>query len=824
MFRNYLTVALRNLVRHRLNSLITVSGMAVGLACAIFILLFIRDELSWDRWLPGTERLYQAETTFTAPGRPPQDFAGTPFALGPAMKDGIPEVTGFTRLSVEWMTFTTGPKQFVEKVFAVDPNFFTVIRLPLVSGDPARLLAQPQSVVLSETAARKYFGDANPIGRTLDVNRPGCPTGVATCPTDALVFTVTGVFKDIPHNSQLEANLIVPNTSAADTQFREDRENWLATIAYNYVTLAPGANPQTVLAKLEPIIDREAGPRLLKFNIQQPGHTVEHLHLTPFLKVHLDGARYTGNLTPSGSWTTVYGVAAIGVLIVLMACFNFMNLATGQATLRAGEIAMRKTLGARRSQIVAQFLGEAVFLSLLALVFAVAAVEILLPAFDGFLERPIGFAELGDWRLVLLILGITVLAGLFSGFYPALVLSGFRPALVLGGGGEARGGSGVLRTVLVVAQFAVSIALGIATVVVFSQIDHARRLDLGFQRDNVVILFTSQLTTTERDSLMQELARNPGIEGVAQSNDVPFSGNNSIDIVQMPGRLEKITLNEMNIGPGYRAFYGIPLIAGRDFVRERADDQLPAGSDISIKGGRNMIVNEAAARRLGMTPSQIVGKDIIVGDVHETVVGVIGDTRFSGAREPVKPMLYYYTPQYAQTLSLRIRPDRLPETLAFVDRTWHAFSPTTAVSRRFLDQDFEALYSADERQGRMFGLFVGLAIFIAVLGLFGLAAFAAGRRTREIGIRKVFGARTGDVILLLLRQFSIPVLVANLIAWPLAWWYLNGWLQSFADRIALNPLYFVGVGAAALVIAWATVFAHTARVAAANPIKALRHE
>jgi putative ABC transport system permease protein len=461
---------------------------------------------------------------------------------------------------------------------------------------------------------------------------------------------------------------------------------------------------------------------------------------------------------------------------------------------------------------------------LLALVFAVAAVEILLPAFDGFLERPIGFAELGDWRLVLLILGITVLAGLFSGFYPALVLSGFRPALVLGGGGEARGGSGVLRTVLVVAQFAVSIALGIATVVVFSQIDHARRLDLGFQRDNVVILFTSQLTTTERDSLMQELARNPGIEGVAQSNDVPFSGNNSIDIVQMPGRLEKITLNEMNIGPGYRAFYGIPLIAGRDFVRERADDQLPAGSDISIKGGRNMIVNEAAARRLGMTPSQIVGKDIIVGDVHETVVGVIGDTRFSGAREPVKPMLYYYTPQYAQTLSLRIRPDRLPETLAFVDRTWHAFSPTTAVSRRFLDQDFEALYSADERQGRMFGLFVGLAIFIAVLGLFGLAAFAAGRRTREIGIRKVFGARTGDVILLLLRQFSIPVLVANLIAWPLAWWYLNGWLQSFADRIALNPLYFVGVGAAALVIAWATVFAHTARVAAANPIKALRHE
>jgi putative ABC transport system permease protein len=824
MFRNYLTVALRNLLRHRFSSLITISGMAVGLACAIFILLFIRDELSWDRWLPGTERLYQIESTVTPPGRAPQDYAMVPFPLGPAMKDEIPEVTGFTRLTVEWMTFTTGPKQFVEKVLAVDPSFFTVIRLPLVAGDPARLLAQPHSVVLSETAARKYFGDANPVGQTLQVSRPGCPIDVTTCPTDAVAYTVTGVFKDIPHNSQIAANIIIPHTSTDDSGYRYETEDWLSTDSYTYIQLAPGADPQAVLTKLEPIIDRGAGPRLRTYNIQAPGHSIEHLHLTPFLRVHLDGAAYRANLTPPGSWTTVYGVAAIGVLIMLMACFNFMNLATGQATLRAGEIAMRKTLGARRSQIVAQFLGEAVFLSLLALVFAVAAVEILLPAFDGFLERPIGFGEFTDWRLSLLVLAVTVLAGLFSGFYPALVLSGFRPALVLGGGGEARGGSGVLRTVLVVAQFAVSIGLGIATVVVFSQIDHARRLDLGFRRDNVVILFTGQLTVAANDSLMQELARHPGIEGVAQSNDIPFSGNNSVDIVRMPGQAEQITLNTMNIGPGYRAFYGIPLIAGRDFVRERADDQMPPGSDDSLKGGRNVIVNEAAAKRLGLTPRQAVGKDIILGTVHETIVGVIGDTRFSGAREPVKPMLYYYTPQDAKTLSLRIRPDRLPETLAFVDRTWHAFSPTTAVSRRFLDQDFEALYSADERQGRMFGLFVGLAIFIAVLGLFGLAAFAAGRRTREIGIRKVFGARTGDVILLLLRQFSIPVLVANLIAWPLAWWYLNGWLQGFADRIELNPLYFVGVGAAALVIAWATVFAHTARVAAANPIKALRHE
>ena len=824
MFSNYLTVALRNLLRHRLNSIITISGMAVGLACAIFIILFVRDELSWDRWLPGTERLYQAESTVTPPGRAPQNYAAAPFPLGAAMKDEIPEVTGFTRLTTAWMTFTTGPKQFVEKVAAVDPNFLMVIRLPLVSGDPARMLVQPQSVALSETTARKYFGSANPVGQTLEVSRPGCPTGVTTCPTDAIPFTVTGVFKDIPHNSQIAANIIIPNTSVAGSMSQEDKENWLATISYNYIQLAPGADPQTVLTKLEPIIDRGAGPRLREFNIQAPAHTVEQFHLTPFLKVHLDGARYAANLTPPGSWTTVYGVAAIGVLIVLMACFNFMNLATGQATLRAGEIAMRKTLGARRSQIVAQFLGEAVFLALLALVFAIAAVEILLPAFDGFLERPIGFAEFSDWTLILMVLALTVLAGLFSGFYPALVLSGFRPALVLGGGGEARGGSGTLRTILVIAQFAVSIGLGIATVVVFSQIDHARRLDLGLRRDNVVILFTGQLTVPARDSLIQELARHPGIEAVAQSNDIPFSGNNSLDIVQMPGRAEKITLNEINMGPGYAAFYGIPLIAGRDFVRERAGDRMPAGLDTSIKGGHNVIVNEAAAKRLGMTPRQLVDRDIILGSVHETVVGVIGDARFGGAREPVKPTLYYYTPENAQTLSLRIAPDRLPETLAFVDRTWHGFSPTTAVSRRFLDTDFEALYSADEGQGRVFGLFVGLAIFIAVLGLFGLAAFAAGRRTREIGIRKVFGARAIDVILLLLRQFSIPVLAANLIAWPVAWWYLNNWLGSFADHIDLNPLYFIGVGSAAVIIAWTTVFVHTLRVATANPIRALRYE
>ncbi len=828
MLLNYLMIALRNLARHRLYSFITIAGLAIGLLCAIFITLFVRNQTSYDRWLLGTENLYRLEMINAVPGTRPRDSATAPFMTPQAMHDEIPGVVAFTRLFPEFTTFNFGTKQFAERIGAVDPNFITFLNLPMEKGDAASALAQPQSVVLSQALARKFFGDDDPIGKVLTVSRPSCAPEAPACPTGAIALTVTGVFKDIPQNSQFAADVLLPNTSVADSYSQERKRDWTQPNTFGYLRLAPGADPQTVLTKLDPILDRELGPRLAQLGLRVNGRSVYLMHLTPFQRVHLNGAR-NENMTPPGDWATVYGVSAIGVLIMLMACFNFTNLAAAQAMLRAREAAVRKTLGARRSQLITQFLSEAVLAALFALVLAWGLEEALLPSFDNFLQQPIDFG-LADWPVLALSIVIAVGAGLLSGLYPALILSGARPAFVLRGAAGGRGSNG-LRNGVVVLQFAVSITLGISALVVFSQIDHARQVRLGFRHDNTVALFAGKaITVPSLESLMQQLAANPGIEAAAQSDDIPFTQSNPLAIVRLPGQSVRVVLNEMNIGPGFRALYGIPLLAGRDFVRDRVEDEIDI-EPITLgqepkpaNEGHSVIFNEAAAARFGLMPRQAVGRAFNLNNAHVLVVGVIGDARFHGAREQAKPTIFFFDPNQARTISLRLRPDGLPDTLAFIDRTWRAFSPEMAVSRSFLDNGFQSLYSADVRQGQMFGLFVGLAIFIASLGLFGVAAFTAARRTKEIGLRKVFGAKTRDVIRLLLRQFSTPVVLANLIAWPLAWYYLNGWLQGFADRISLNPFYFTGVGVAALVVAWATVFVHTVRVARANPIKALRYE
>jgi putative ABC transport system permease protein len=563
-----------------------------------------------------------------------------------------------------------------------------------------------------------------------------------------------------------------------------------------------------------------------RFGIPGTGSDLYELHLTPFADVHLDSSPWSFNMTPAGSWTMVYGVIAIGILILLLACFNFMNLATARAMMRAREIALRKTLGARRKQLILQFLGEALLAALLGLVLALGLVEILLPQFSAFLQRPVAFSYLHDPGLLLSLLGVAAVAGLVSGFYPALVLSRFRPAETLRANSSGRAGSGKLRDLLVVLQFAVSIGLGIAALVVFAQIFYARNIEMGFRRDNVVVMGGGRLTPERRQAFLEVLRANPGIVSASMTNRVPFDSGQSLSLVQVPGNSESVSLNRFDIHPDFPTVYGIKLLAGRLLSETRGEDRLASGDPAGNPGneGRSILVNEAGARRLGLTPQQAAGMVVLYNHNQVRIVGVLADAKVNGALEPIKPSVYVYVPANGMGFSLRLRPDRIPETLEFIDRTWRAFSPGVASQRRFLDESFARLYSAQERQGTMFGIFVAIAILLACLGLFGLAAFTAGRRTREIGIRKVFGARNRDVILLLLWQFSIPVLLANLIAWPIAWYYLQDWLQGFAYRISLSPLYFLAAGLTALLIAWATVFTHAWRVARASPIHALRYE
>ena len=827
MIRNYLTIAFRNLVRHKLFSVINIAGLAIGLACVIFVILFVRDELSYDRWIPGTENLYRVELTIQGGDRPPFSMAVVPYAMPQAMRDEVPGVTGMTRFYSEGMTLISGDRQFSEKVSVVDPGFFKLIRLPLVTGDPERVFREPDSAVLSQSAVRKYFGDADPIGRTLVTGRGDCALTDTDCKAATIALTVTGVMRDLPHNTQLIGDVFIPNTSIADRTTQDIKRNWFFENGWGFVSLAPGSDPAAVIAGMAPLLDRVVTPELRKFNVKIMGSKAYLVHLTPFTQVHLNSSQWLFNMTPAGSWTTLYGVIAIGVLILLVACINFMNLATARGMLRAREIALRKTMGANRRQLVAQFLGEAVLMAVLALILALALVEVLLPAFGKFLQRPIVFHYFSDWWLLPALIGIAAVSGLIGGSYPALVLSGFRPAVTLRANSAGQAGSGRLRNMLVVLQFAVSIGLGIAAAVVFGQISYARNIDLGFQRDNILVMGSGSMTPEKRDAFVRLLRANPGVIDVGLSNMVPFDNGQSLVTIQLPGRSEIISLNQITTDPGYPKAYGMRLIAGRYLSETRGDDRMNSAFSMDgdpLNEGRNILVNSAGAQRLGFSPQQAVGKIILFNHNHVRIVGVLSDAKVNGAREPIKPTAFVYIPKFPMQLTLRLRPDMVPQTIDFIDRNWRAFSPISAMQRSFLTDRYGKLYQVEERQGQMFGVFVLVAIFIACLGLFGLAAFTAGRRTKEIGIRKVFGARTADVVWLLLWQFSIPVLIANAIAWPVAWYYLHGWLQSFAYHIALNPLYFLGAGVIALMIAWATVFSHARRVAGANPIHALRYE
>ncbi|MGH6829442.1 MAG: ABC transporter permease [Rhizomicrobium sp.] len=827
MFHNYLITALRNFTRHKLYSFINIAGLTVGLTCAIFIILFVRDQLSYDKWIPGAENLYRVERTTTYPGQPPSALSYTAFPAPDAMQAELPEVKAAVHLEHDRMTVATGSRQFLDQVDVVSPNFFQIIQLPLIAGDRSALFAQPESAVISESAARKYFGSKPPLGQMLKVgglcefggpNFSGCVIRQAT-------VMVTGVMRDLPHNTQLSGDVFIPNTSTADPMGQYRKADWHSSSGgWGYVELRPGADAREVEAKLPALIDRNFDPAKT-MAISLRGSQIEGYHLTPFRDDHLSTDR-NGSLTPAGSWAAVYGFAAIGVLILLIACFNFTNLATARAMVRAREISLRKVLGARRGQLMVQFLGESILMAMISLILALALVEMLLPLYDRMLGKPIALHYLNDWPLLLSFLATAVLVGLLGGFYPALILSGFRPASTLRTNATGQSGSGFLRSMLVVAQFAISIGLGIAALVVFAQISFARMADLGLNKDGVVIISAASLDTSTRQSLVRALDADPALKGATLSGSVPFDGQDWGSTIEIPGEPGPTSFRWFPMQPGFFSLYHIRLLSGRALSESHGQDIWRENSTAA-----SVLINRAAAERFGYSPQSALGKSFYrysttgkVKRVKFTIVGVTDDFVFEDNRKQIVPTYYAYRPDDTSLISVRVPGHGVPRALSAIDSIWHRFAPSIAIDRHFLNADFEKQFLVDEQQGRIFGLFVGIAIFIACLGLFGLAAFTTERRTREIGLRKTFGARTRDIVFLLLWQFSIPVLLANLIAWPVAYFYLHRWLERYAYRINLSPFYFIGTGAAALVIAWATVIVHAAHVARANPVHALRYE
>ncbi len=804
MFRNYLTVALRNADRNKLYTVITIVGLTVALTCAIFILLFIADELSYDRFIPDMGSVYRVDLAFYVPGRTVERGTGNMFVLGSTMKADIPQVVAQTRISNPTVTLKVGNRLFSQDVDVVDPDFFQVIHLPLQDGDPAQVLSQPDSIVVSQLEAQKLFGTTHAMGRTVLVN------GIHP-------MTVTGILVDLPHNSQLKASVMFANTSKADPMTAFYKQHWLSTGPMIYVRLAPGSDPRQVTAMVRKILDDHINLKK-EFGVDLPASQVFRPHLTPFLRGHLSA--YGGGMTPGGSWLEIYGFAVIAAMILLIAGFNFTNLATAQAVMRAREVSLRKVLGASRGQLIRQFLGESVLMAAVSLVLALAIVELLTPAYDDFLGRPIAFQYFANWPLILIVLGAALLTGLLGGVYPAFVLSAFRPAATLRSNTGAHSGSGLLRSAIVILQFSVSIALGIAAIVVYAQIRYVHDVNLGFDRSHIFVVHNlSDIAAAKRRDFARAVAAMPSISGTTLSRNAPFDGEINTDGFIVPGSPQILDVRVWEADPDYPRIYHLKLEAGRFLSFERTQDKWTHGAKLPT----NVLVSQAAARLFGFTPQQAIGKTIKEGGHFETIVGVVENQHLDGPQTQPMPVVFIYDHEMHE-LSARIKPGRTEAAVQAINHIWHRFAPNSAINSHFLDARFDRLFKADVQRGRMFGVFVVVAILIACLGLYGLAAFAAQRRTREIGVRKVFGARTGDIVRMLLWQFSVPVLIANLIAWPIAWYYLKAWLEGFAQRIWLNPGYFAGAGLIALLIAWATVIAHARRAASSSPVRALRYE
>ena len=810
MLHHYPVMALLALLRHRLYSFINIVGMSIALASAILILLFVRDQLSYDAWIPHTTSLFRLEETLHMLGRPAMPLARSPAKLLTEMKAQIPQVGAVTHLDLAGVTVHGRGADFLDTATVVDPNFLRVIELPLIAGDPGQALRDSGSVVLSQREARRYFGNADPIGKILKIGGLAggdCKPTDSACTATDRPFTVTGMLRDLPHDTQLVADLVVSNA------YRSQQAQGLE---YTYVKLAPGADRDRVLQQVRSILDRSFDPR--KFGINQSASDLEQMQLIPFRDVHLTGGR-GGEMKPAGSRATVYGVAVIALLIVVVASCNFMNLTTARVTLRMREIALRKISGATRGQVFVQFLSEAIVTVLISLIVAVGLTEMLLPAYGRFLHTPLELSYLRDWKVLAAILISGIGIGALSGIYPALLLSGLRPATALRGE-MLRKDSTRVRAALVVGQFAISIGLGVAVIIVFRQLEFVRSLTLGFDRDDIIVVRAKGTMTPK---VMEEYAHvldaGPAIVGTALSSAVPFDAANFADLlVRSPAGGDPVTAKFVHVGPRFTTVYGVRVLAGRPF-------SAVFGSDMQVTAGsRNVLINSTLAHRFGYLRAEAVGKTLTEGPVRLQVVGVVDDTIFDGLREPVQPMIYLDDPGSAGFLSIRVRHARIPEAIALIDTTWRSLAPGVAIDRYFLNSAFSGLLTDDDRQGDILGVFVAIAVLIAALGLLGLAVFTAERRTREIGLRRVSGARTQDIVWLMLWRISVPVVVANLIAWPVAYYYLHRWLDGYAYRIPLNPLYFVTAGAAALLIAWATVYANTLRLARLSPIHALRYE
>jgi putative ABC transport system permease protein len=831
MWRNYWTVAIRALAKNRTYSIINIAGLAIGMAACILILLYIRYEQSYDKWLPDVENTYQLQAWYPHPkdGQPFHLQMSAYVSKSRAQKD-FPQITNTVYVGDNEPVFVKdGQAYSTKKWLFADDDFLKVVNLPLLEGTT---LSAPKTAVITQEEAIKRFGTDKVVGKTFTIITRG----------ERHDFKITGVLKNIPKNSSLEINAILRldynSLYAENPDFLT--KCWGCQSGWVFVKVRPGTDINQLEAQL-PAWEKRNIPDEPNGNLRYNAGDDEDWHFVNLQDVHL-GKAQEGSMTAGNDRRTIATFAIIAALILGMAVVNFTNLATARASQRAREVALRKVLGANRKQLIVQFVSESVLISAVSMLLALALVELLVKPFAAFLESDIKLSYFGSDGILLPAIGLTLVVGVLSGLYPAFFLSRFQPAQVLKANRSAAEtpGSGRLRAALVVLQFAVSIGLIICTAVIFGQTLYARSVDPGFKRDH--ILQVEELGRAQlfpiADNIVQRMKRIPGVVDAALTDIGINTNNSSNQNIIPPGGNRQVLVGQYNVGVGYMNAMGLKLLAGRWFDENRPVDDLtvpwppqPEVEKALGQRGANVVLNEYAARKLGFkSPQDAVGKVVhsqLLGDENGmmdiNIIGVVGDSRFRTVRTPIDAIMFRKVTTGPGWMMVRYRGD--PAVIkSAVEREWKQVTNEVPFSAKFSEDIVAEMYEKEDARAQIFAAFSLLAVIIGCLGLFGLAAFTAERRTKEIGIRKVLGARTRDIVRLLVWQFSRPVIIANLIAWPIAWWLMRDWLNNFDQRITLGPTPFILAAVLALGIAVATVVGHAVKVARANPIHALRYE
>jgi putative ABC transport system permease protein len=786
MFKNYFKVALRNILRYKGLSFINIFGLAFGMACCLLLILWIQDEISYDRFHENANRIYRIETAYVREGKDSQDVR-TSAPLAPALLNDFPEIEKSIRFGDNDFWVSCQNKRFLETVFFADPEVFEVFTFPLIKGDPKTALKEPYSLVISEDMSRKYFGKENPVGKNLTLK-------------EWHDFTITGVFKNIPRNSHIHFNFLAPFPTYAG----RDQTRWGIYNYHTYLLTAKGFNPQAFQKKLPAFVEKYQGKMI------RSGSKFRYL-LQPMIRIHLY-SHTGGELEQNGDIDNIYVFSAIAVFILLIACFNYINFTTAQYATRTREVGIRKVVGANKQQIIGQFLRESLLLSFLALVLAYILAGLFLPVFSSLSAKELSMNIFSNgWLfmgMVLLVLFVSVLAG----SHPAFFLSAVQPAAVIRKLTPSRLKGSLLRNVLVVAQFTISIIFIIGTLIIAHQLSYVRNKNLGIDKEHVISIPIHDETALKRiETIKNELLKNLSILDVSASSFFPGKNNWNQSYWR-----EGISENEypmircIAVDENFLKTYGIKLAAGRNFSLEFPSDVEHA-----------YLLNESAVKEIGWESP--VGKQFRVIE-KGIVVGVVKDFHFESLHQKIEPLALYLYPSLFEYLSVRVRPENVIQTLDFLKKRWAEFAPSQSFEYSFLDEDFDRLYKSEMRLGKIFSSVTAVSILIACLGLFGLAALTAMGRTKEIGIRKVLGASITGVTLLLSKEFIRWVLAANLIAWPIAYYFMSRWLQNFAYRTSIGIGIFIISGLLALAIALLTVSYQSIKAAIANPVESLRYE